>query len=80
MAAQNTDLLAIERAGVLHKVTAAQLAALGGGLPAGGTTGQVLTKASATDGDADWQTPAAGGGSGLASGQAQARVTGNVFW
>lgn len=28
-----------------------------GGLPAGGTTGQVLTKASDADGDADWQTP-----------------------
>lgn len=33
-----------------------------GSLPTGGTTGQVLTKASATDGDANWQTPAAGGG------------------
>jgi hypothetical protein len=29
----------------------------GAGVPAGGTTGQVLTKASATDGDADWQPP-----------------------
>lgn len=31
----------------------------GGSLPAGGTTGQVLTKNSATDGDASWQAPAA---------------------
>lgn len=31
-----------------------ELAAVGG-LPVGGTTGQVLTKQSATDGDADWQ-------------------------
>jgi hypothetical protein len=27
----------------------------GGGLPAGGTTGEVLTKASDADGDADWE-------------------------
>lgn len=33
----------------------------GGGLPAGGMTGQVLTKASNADGDADWE--AGGGGS-----------------
>lgn len=36
----------------------------GGALPVGGTLGQVLTKASATDGDATWATPAAGGGGG----------------
>lgn len=35
-----------------------------GVLPAGGTTGQVLSKKSATDGDVQWTTPAAGGGSG----------------
>lgn len=29
-------------------------------LPPGGTTGQVLTKASGTDGDADWQDPSGG--------------------
>lgn len=34
--------------------------AFGGGssLPSGGTTGQVLTKHSATDGDVEWTTPA----------------------
>jgi trimeric autotransporter adhesin len=32
------------------------------GLPAGGSTGQVLTKTSATDYSTNWQTPAAGGG------------------
>jgi hypothetical protein len=32
-----------------------------GSLPAGGATGQVLTKASGTDGDAGWQTPSGGG-------------------
>ena len=36
------------------------------GLPAGGTTGQVLAKASNDDGDATWSTPA-GGGDMLAS-------------
>lgn len=34
--------------------------ALSGGLPAGGTTGQVLTKASSADGDAGWQDPSGG--------------------
>lgn len=32
------------------------------GLPTGGTDGQVLTKLSSTDYDADWETPAGGGG------------------
>ena len=40
--------------------------ALGGGgsgsLPSGGSTGQVLTKLSSVDGDADWVTPSGGGG------------------
>lgn len=36
----------------------------GGSLPAGGTTGQVLTKVSDTDGDAGWATPSGGGGGG----------------
>lgn len=31
-----------------------------GGLPVGGTTGQVLTKISATDGDANWQSESLG--------------------
>lgn len=35
----------------------------GSGVPAGGTTGQVLTKNSAVDGDAGWATPSGGGGS-----------------
>ena len=34
----------------------------GPGVPAGGTTGQVLTKASNADFDSNWQSPAAGGG------------------
>ena len=32
----------------------------GGGLPAGGTTGQLLQKQSSTDGDADWATVSGG--------------------
>lgn len=36
--------------------------AAAGNLPPGGTTGQVLTKQSGTDGDADWETPGGGGG------------------
>lgn len=35
-----------------------------GGVPDGGTTDQVLTKLSGTDGDADWRDPAAGGSDG----------------
>ena len=63
MAVVGTDLVIVERAGVLHKTTAGEVGALGGGggLPVGGTTGQVLTKASAADGDANWQTPGSGG-------------------
>lgn len=34
----------------------------GGSLPTGGDAGQVLTKQSSTDGDADWEDPTAGGG------------------
>lgn len=37
----------------------AAVSALSGGLPAGGSTGEVLTKASATDYDATWQAAAA---------------------
>lgn len=36
----------------------------GEGLPTGGTAGQVLTKQSATDGDAAWEDPAGGGSGG----------------
>lgn len=36
--------------------------AAGSGVPPGGTTGQVLTKYSNLDGQANWQTPASGGG------------------
>lgn len=36
----------------------------GGGLPTGGTTGQALTKNSATDYDAGWSTISSGGGGG----------------
>ena len=36
----------------------------GVGVPAGGTTGQVLAKKSNTDYDTEWQTPSGGGGGG----------------
>jgi hypothetical protein len=36
-------------------------------LPAGGTTGQVLTKTTATDYDVGWTTPSGGGGGGTAA-------------
>lgn len=36
----------------------------GASLPTGGTTGQVLAKKSATDGDVQWVTPSAGSGGG----------------
>lgn len=42
----------------------------GQGVPTGGTTGQVLTKNSATDYDTGWATPSGGGGGGGA----------NPFW
>lgn len=50
-------------------------------LPAGGTTGQVLTKLAATDYDVSWATPASGGGAdpwtrvGLAADVVNATVT-----
>ena len=43
-----------------------------GGLPAGGMAGQVLTKQSATNGDADWKDPSGGGGSDSAFTRAMA--------
>lgn len=50
----------------------------GGGLPAGGTAGQVLTKQSATDGDADWEDPSGGGGGGGDSAFKRAMAPSNV--
>lgn len=41
---------------VRHVLTAGSLTAQSGSLPAGGTTGQVLAKASDEDGDAEWVT------------------------
>lgn len=46
-----------------RRTTADDLGAFGV-LPPGGTTGQVLTKQSSTDQDADWETPSGGGGGG----------------
>ena len=48
----------------------------GTSLPTGGTTGQVLAKASNTDGDAHWVDAASGGGGGLAEGAIVKPTTG----
>ena len=40
----------------------------GGNVPAGGLTGQVLTKRTNADYDTEWKTPESGGGSGLPAG------------
>lgn len=48
-------------------------------VPAGGATGQVLTKLSAASGDAGWQTPAAGGGGSGAAGDWAARTPDGVL-
>jgi hypothetical protein len=58
----------------------------GGALPVGGADGQVLTKQSASDGDADWETPVGGGGAlpvGGADGQVltkQSASDGDADW
>ena len=65
MPAAGTDLLMVERAGVLHKATASEIAELGGGLPDGGGTGQFLAKASPANGDVIWADAPAGGGGGV---------------
>lgn len=54
------ELWRIVQAGANRKVTLDEVAAfilagITGSLPPGGTTGQVLTKQSGTDGDADWE-------------------------
>lgn len=54
---------AIDSSGVPHIMS--------GGVPTGGTAGQVLTKLSGTDGDADWASPS-GAGLGDVSGPASA--------
>jgi hypothetical protein len=64
------DMLAGRQGAVagLARYTLGKLKAyfLSGGatLPPGGTTGQVLTKSSGADGDADWSDPTGGGGGG----------------
>ncbi len=68
----DTDIIPITKAAALSGLFKVTLATLKdyflagvGAVPPGGTTGQVLTKASGTDGDVDWETPSGGGGSGL---------------
>ncbi len=59
---------AIDSSGVPHIMS--------GGVPNGGTAGQVLTKLSGTDGDADWASPS-GAGLGDVTGPASS-VTGQI--
>ena len=58
-----SDVLVIiePQAQVLEVVTQGPQGAPGEGVPAGGTTGQVATKASDDDYDIEWQTPSGGG-------------------
>lgn len=49
-----TEYTAISQTGLTRRATASQIAALG--LPAGGTTGQVLAKASSANNDTTWLT------------------------
>lgn len=63
--ASDTDVLSRD-----NGTTWDDLAPGGGGvLPTGGATGQVLTKQSGTDGDADWETPSGGGSANLVDAQ-----------
>ena len=55
----------------------------GGSLFPGGTAGQVLTKQSATEGDADWETPSSGIPTGGTTGQVLTKKSGtdgDVGW
>jgi hypothetical protein len=64
----NGDYYGPKTAGAWGSVVASLKGATGAagtGVPAGGTTGQVLTKTSGTDFATNWQTPAAGGGGGV---------------
>lgn len=48
--------------GAMSASDKAKLDSIGSGVPDGGTTGQVLSKASGTDYDLEWVTPSGGGG------------------
>ena len=52
----------------------------GPGVPTGGTTGQVLTKTSATDFATNWQTPAGGASVTISDTAPVAPVAGNLWW
>jgi hypothetical protein len=55
------DLSGRPTLGTAAATAATDYATAASGMPAGGTTGQVATKASATDYDVVWQTPSGGG-------------------
>lgn len=63
----NLGIVGVVGDGVSVMDGVATITAAGGGaagIPAGGASGQVLTKASSTDYDAEWVTPTGGGGGG----------------
>lgn len=60
-----TEVLPLVQSSTTKKVTAQAIADLTVGLPDGGSVGEVLTKLSGTDGDADWASPSAGGSGDL---------------
>ena len=77
-----TKSLSAKIAGTWQTILASML-----GLPAGGTTGQYLTKASNSDGDAEWSTLPANTGGGVPDGgiendilQKQSSTNGDVDW
>lgn len=66
--ADYTVIVDVAGGGVNKRTTLAQILSLVQALPAGGSIGQILTKLSGTDGDADWQDPAPAGVWGSISG------------
>jgi hypothetical protein len=58
--------ITVTDSGVVIDVSPSGIGVVGVGIPSGGSTGQVLTKTSATNYAVAWQTPGGGGG-GLAS-------------
>lgn len=63
-------IITVNGKGLVTNVTNVTISASGGSLPVGGTTGQILGKLSATDGDAGWTQSIKGNATILSSGTA----------